>query len=1122
MDPATGSTDVSITPTLTFLSAAASSYSIQFGTVNPPTEQIVLAIPAYTPPTLLNSTTYYWIACGINAISTTCSSVQSFTTIAVSGSAPSNLATSFPASGATDLSIVPTLSWTADNATSYVIRFGTSNPPTTETSLGAETTYAPGTLSYSTIYYWRILATNQFGTTTGDVWSFTTRADPGSTSFCARPCFRLFLTSAKVTELQTRRTANTAAWQAMTTYANTYIPDTITPKTTLSSSITAAQGVGSTFTVTDGSVFPSSGNFQVRIELEFFTVSRSVNTLTIVSRANIIYQYSMGAMAHASGVDIWRHVTLSGYCGYGAPILGMMMAAGESGLTTKARACFGQLVATYAGESVGSKYGYNAFRAAWFWIAVAYDWVRDSLTTAERELYAPVLQGAARFSIDNPKFCFGSCPPRQGQWEGSVTANIGGSQVRLGLAAGAAIAGDHADAQDLWNDSFAYYDAYVIPAMATGSFSGGISAEGSAYGQDNWHQVPEMLDIVASAIGSDEWARVAGWPTSFAKAVIYGIVPGAGRRSTSYVTTGTTTTGSTTITAGNATALEAGDYITLWLSGNYSWGDWGPLTTDATTPTDVLPTGYTPAATDVGGYLRFAPLAGGDGFDVGEYRVESIVSGKWRLNAAPAAVNKTTKWWKAPVFEYNTVVMSKSGNDLTVRDPAPWYANNGQIHRVTGMFTHGDVETYTNHMDFPFHDGNAGSGLSAVLNQLRTTDPTYAGYLKYIIDNALAASDQQALVWRFLYYDASVTAVDPAGASLPTIRATANSTATSLVVGRSDWTATATYSYFFNHADIGWGFDHAVHQMNDFGISRKRVWLSRGLHGYGATGLHYPPPHLNDCANNYGSAPYVGWRYNNTIAMNGCGTAIFSGINTAGPGTMTRQDVQTTHGYARGNAGDAYNWTGHTNPNVFQRDWLYVKPDLWAVMDYVTYQAASVSPTTWYFHHTGNPSESSQRITSTYSTQKLVQDVLLPTGAIFTEINHQDEDIFLRGYRMEVTSGVSTATEYLCSSFQAMDSGDTPAAVTTLTSTNACVFQVAAIASNPSCTATCVIGFVKGSTPTLTIEYTYTGTPTTHFLYGFAPSTDYHITRAGSTVTVIAATGLGDTTSSATGRLAVP
>jgi hypothetical protein len=33
----------------------------------------------------------------------------------------------------------------------------------------------PGTpLTYDTTYYWRVDATNEVGTTTGDVWSFTT------------------------------------------------------------------------------------------------------------------------------------------------------------------------------------------------------------------------------------------------------------------------------------------------------------------------------------------------------------------------------------------------------------------------------------------------------------------------------------------------------------------------------------------------------------------------------------------------------------------------------------------------------------------------------------------------------------------------------------------------------------------------------------------------------------------------------------------------------------------------------------------------------------------------------------------------------------------------------------
>ena len=84
-----------------------------------------------------------------------------------------------PANGATGVSVNnPTLSWTAGSrATSHDVYFGTSNPPTFRQNQTG-TTYAPGTLTESTTYYWRIDEKGTVGTTTGTVWSFGTVAIP--------------------------------------------------------------------------------------------------------------------------------------------------------------------------------------------------------------------------------------------------------------------------------------------------------------------------------------------------------------------------------------------------------------------------------------------------------------------------------------------------------------------------------------------------------------------------------------------------------------------------------------------------------------------------------------------------------------------------------------------------------------------------------------------------------------------------------------------------------------------------------------------------------------------------------------------------------------------------------
>jgi len=79
-----------------------------------------------------------------------------------------------PPNGSTNVS--PTLlSWTAGAfAVFHNIYFGTNNPPPFVGSQTA-TTFKLGPLALTTTYYWRIDEVNPMGTTTGELWSFTTR-----------------------------------------------------------------------------------------------------------------------------------------------------------------------------------------------------------------------------------------------------------------------------------------------------------------------------------------------------------------------------------------------------------------------------------------------------------------------------------------------------------------------------------------------------------------------------------------------------------------------------------------------------------------------------------------------------------------------------------------------------------------------------------------------------------------------------------------------------------------------------------------------------------------------------------------------------------------------------------
>ena len=79
-----------------------------------------------------------------------------------------------PANGATGVSVTTDLSWTAGSgATSHDVYFGTVSPGTLRGNQSG-TTYDTGTMANGTTYYWRIDEKNADGTTTGDIWSFTT------------------------------------------------------------------------------------------------------------------------------------------------------------------------------------------------------------------------------------------------------------------------------------------------------------------------------------------------------------------------------------------------------------------------------------------------------------------------------------------------------------------------------------------------------------------------------------------------------------------------------------------------------------------------------------------------------------------------------------------------------------------------------------------------------------------------------------------------------------------------------------------------------------------------------------------------------------------------------------
>ena len=79
-----------------------------------------------------------------------------------------------PVNGATYVSTYPTLSWSAaSGASSYNVYFSAADPPTYWMNTTG-TSFNPGTLSYTTTYYWRVDSINYVGVATGTGWTFTT------------------------------------------------------------------------------------------------------------------------------------------------------------------------------------------------------------------------------------------------------------------------------------------------------------------------------------------------------------------------------------------------------------------------------------------------------------------------------------------------------------------------------------------------------------------------------------------------------------------------------------------------------------------------------------------------------------------------------------------------------------------------------------------------------------------------------------------------------------------------------------------------------------------------------------------------------------------------------------
>jgi hypothetical protein len=180
--PAHGATGVSVSATLGWSAGSgATGHDVSFGTNASPGAgefQGNQTGTSFAPGALAYSTTYFWRIDEVNEAGTTAGSVWSFTTEAPPPP-PGPATLPIPAHAATLVARNADLAWTAGaGATSHDVYFGTSDPPPfAGNQTGA--TFDPGPLAPLQTYFWRIDEVNAQGTTTGSVWSFTTRANSG-------------------------------------------------------------------------------------------------------------------------------------------------------------------------------------------------------------------------------------------------------------------------------------------------------------------------------------------------------------------------------------------------------------------------------------------------------------------------------------------------------------------------------------------------------------------------------------------------------------------------------------------------------------------------------------------------------------------------------------------------------------------------------------------------------------------------------------------------------------------------------------------------------------------------------------------------------------------------------
>jgi hypothetical protein len=189
--PANGNDDVPVTILLEWDCSDPDGdpllYDVYFGTDPTPDEGELVSENQsqeyYNPPGNLDyGTTYYWQIMAEDDEFETEGPIWNFTTTGQGNQPPNPPSNPNPPNNSTGQPININVSWTCTDPDgdplNFDVYFGTMSPPPLVSLNQSQTTYDPGQLENSTIYYWRIVAIdNQQDSTGSPQWNFTTTDD---------------------------------------------------------------------------------------------------------------------------------------------------------------------------------------------------------------------------------------------------------------------------------------------------------------------------------------------------------------------------------------------------------------------------------------------------------------------------------------------------------------------------------------------------------------------------------------------------------------------------------------------------------------------------------------------------------------------------------------------------------------------------------------------------------------------------------------------------------------------------------------------------------------------------------------------------------------------------------